>query len=164
MAKRTKTNIEKVTRIMTYSNYGALAQLFVMDALHQWSGIVSKALPEQVDNGFINGEAWIGVAGEIHKALQSELTINDFECDDASAAPGICIPLPPDIDGMNKDRAQWARVALQAFVDHTGVDYEDALGDLLCDLMHMSDRGPFDFEEALDRARGHYAAETGAAL
>lgn len=163
MPKRTMTNIEKVTYIMTYSNYGALAQLFVMDALHQWSGIISKASPQQVDNGFINGEAWIGVAGEIHKVLQSELTINDFEYDETNAAPVSRIPLPPDIDGMNDDRSRWAKSALRAFMDCTGVDYEDALGDLLCDLMHLADHEPFDFQAALDRARGHYAAETGAA-
>lgn len=71
--------------------------------------------------------------------------------------------LPPDIDGMNKERAQWAKVALDAFQLHTGVDDEDALADLLGDLMHLSDREPFDFEAALDRARDHYAAETGSA-
>jgi hypothetical protein len=73
------TNIEKVTHIMTYSNYGALSQMFVMEALHKWSGIISKASPEQVDNGFVNGEAWIGVAGEIQRVLQTELTIDDPE-------------------------------------------------------------------------------------
>jgi hypothetical protein len=77
--KRPMTNIEKVTHIMTYSKYGALAQLFVMDALNKWSGIVSKALPEQVTNGFINGEAWIAVAKEIQDALRTEMTINDDE-------------------------------------------------------------------------------------
>jgi hypothetical protein len=71
--------------------------------------------------------------------------------------------LPPDIDGKNGDRAKWAYAALQAFRAQTGVDYEDALGDLLGDLMHLADREPFDFEAALERARGHYAAETGAA-
>ena len=71
--------------------------------------------------------------------------------------------LPPDVDGMNHRRARWARTALQEFMAQTGVDYEDALGDLLADLMHLSDREPFDFEAGLDRARGHYAAETGAA-
>jgi hypothetical protein len=68
--------------------------------------------------------------------------------------------LPPDVDELNHKRAQWAKTAVQAFIAQTGVDYEDALGDLLCDLMHLSDREPFDFEAALDRARGHYAAET----
>jgi hypothetical protein len=50
-----------------------------------------------------------------------------------------------------------------SFLKQTGVDYEDALGDLLGDLMHLADREPFDFEPALGRARGHYAAETGSA-
>jgi hypothetical protein len=71
--------------------------------------------------------------------------------------------LPPDTDGMNGNRSQWAKAALQAFMSETGVEYEDALCDLLCDLMHLSDRAPFDFEDALERARAHYAAETGAA-
>lgn len=88
MTKRPMTNIEKVTHIMTYSNYGALAQMFVMDALHQWSGIISKASPEQVDNGFVSGEAWIGVASEIQKVMQSELTIHDPEYDEDEAPFG----------------------------------------------------------------------------
>jgi hypothetical protein len=68
--------------------------------------------------------------------------------------------LPPDPDKMNADRAQWAAVALRHFQCVTGSDYEDSLGDLLGDLMHWSDRNNFDFEAALCRARGHYAAET----
>jgi hypothetical protein len=85
MAKRPMTNIEKVTHIMSYSNYGALAQMFVMEALHKWSGIISKASPEQVDNGLVSGEAWIGVAKEIQKALQTELTITDSELEEDEA-------------------------------------------------------------------------------
>jgi hypothetical protein len=69
-------------------------------------------------------------------------------------------PLPPDPEGMNADRAEWAAAALRHFRCSTGTDYEDALGDLLCDLMHWSDRSNFDFELALDRARGNYQAET----
>jgi hypothetical protein len=76
------TNIEKVTHIMSHSNYGGLAQMFVMEALHKWSGIVSKASPEQVENGFVSGEAWISVAREIQKALQTELTITDSELEE----------------------------------------------------------------------------------
>jgi hypothetical protein len=71
--------------------------------------------------------------------------------------------LPSDPDGMNHRRARWAKTALQEFMAQTGVDYEDALCDLLADLMHLCDRETFDFEAALDRARNHYAAETGAA-
>ena len=68
--------------------------------------------------------------------------------------------LPPNPDGQNNERASWADHALRAFMAETGTDYEDALCDLLCDLMHLSDRAPFDFEAALVRARDHYLAET----
>ena len=82
MRKRPMTNIEKVRHIMDHSSYGALAQLFVMDALHKWSEIVSKASPPDVANAFVSGEAWIGVAKEIHGKLRSGLTIDDSECED----------------------------------------------------------------------------------
>ena len=71
--------------------------------------------------------------------------------------------LPQDIDGLNNDRASWAKYALVAFMSQTGCDYEDSLGDLLCDLMHLADRDNFDFKIALDQALAHYAAETGKA-
>ena len=68
--------------------------------------------------------------------------------------------LMPDPEKMNDDRAEWAAATLRHFQCMTGCDYEDSLGDLLGDLMHWSDRNNFDFEAALCRARGHYAAET----
>jgi hypothetical protein len=88
MAKRSMTNIEKVQHIMGYSRYGALAQLFVMDALYKWTGIISKAPPEQVDNGFVDGEAWIGVAKEIQNTLKADLTIDDPDLEDDEAPFG----------------------------------------------------------------------------
>lgn len=85
-------------------------------------------------------------------------------CDEAIAhAPPGANWYPKDIDGQNDERVRRAKAALQAFIDQTGVDYGDALGDILCDLLHLSDREPFDFDAALERARGHYAAETGSA-
>jgi hypothetical protein len=69
-------------------------------------------------------------------------------------------PLPPDPDGMNFDRASRADKAISAFRDATGTDREDALTDLLADLMHWADRAGYGFREALHRARGHYEAET----
>jgi hypothetical protein len=77
MTKRPMTNIEKVAHIMTYSNHGALAQIFVMEALHKWSGIVSKASPEQLENAIISPEAWISVAREIQKTLNTEMLTDD---------------------------------------------------------------------------------------
>ncbi|HTV87580.1 MAG TPA: hypothetical protein VME41_01055, partial [Stellaceae bacterium] len=69
--------------------------------------------------------------------------------------------LPPDPEAKNGDRAEWAAAALRHFQCITGTDYEDSLGDLLGDLMHWADRNNFDFDAALARAQGHYAAETG---
>ncbi len=74
--------------------------------------------------------------------------------------------LPPDPENMNNDRSNWANTAIVAFQMVTGTDDEDAVADLLCDLMHMLDRygttfGTFD--RALERARSNYAEETQAA-
>jgi hypothetical protein len=85
MAKRPMTNIEKVTHMMSYSNYGALAQMFVMEALHKWSDIISKTDPKKVDNGFVSGEAWVGVAKEIQQGLHTEMTMDDPELDEEAA-------------------------------------------------------------------------------
>lgn len=71
------------------------------------------------------------------------------------------LPLPPDPEGLNARRAACAFVALRAFSDVCRTDWEDALTDLLCDLMHLVDREPtFDFRLALEAAKSHYEAET----
>ena len=69
--------------------------------------------------------------------------------------------LPLDPHDMNDERADTAGEALRQFQLLTGADDEDALGDLLCNLIHWCDRNHFDFEAALSRARMHYEAETG---
>lgn len=76
------------------------------------------------------------------------------------ASPGEKSQLPPDPEGMNGRRADWAGLAIAAFMAATGTDLEDAMPDLLADLMHWSDRAGYDFDTALDRARDHYGAET----
>ena len=67
--------------------------------------------------------------------------------------------LPPDPEGMNDRRSEWAGDALRTYQDVTGCDDGDALGDLLANLMHFSDRENYDFDLALGRARWHYQAE-----
>ncbi|MGA8763803.1 MAG: hypothetical protein WB562_13140 [Candidatus Sulfotelmatobacter sp.] len=70
-----------------------------------------------------------------------------------------------DPDGQNRERSEWALVALAAFQNATGTDDGDALSDLLCDLMHLEDyiTGDFEgFESALNRAKRHYRDETAA--
>jgi hypothetical protein len=68
--------------------------------------------------------------------------------------------LPPDPDNMNDQRSDWAGAAVAMFVQRTRTDQEDALSDLLGDLMHWADRHGFDFDNELDRARTYYGDET----
>lgn len=72
--------------------------------------------------------------------------------------------LPADPEEMNDDRAAWAETALASFQAETGTDDGDAIADLLADLMHLCDRKPerfgASFRAQLERAEGHYEAET----
>ena len=68
--------------------------------------------------------------------------------------------LPPDPEDKNDHRAAWAMTALSAFQHETGADEQDAVADLLCDIIHLSDRKGWDFDADLERALAHYAAET----
>lgn len=65
-----------------------------------------------------------------------------------------------DPDQQNDERAQWAAIALLAFIETTGCDFEDCLADLLADLRHFCDRHALDWEKELARAMGHYYDET----
>jgi len=62
-------------------------------------------------------------------------------------------------DPTNIDRATWAADALRTFREATLTDAEDALGDLLCDLMHWADVVGENFAETLLGAQNTYAAE-----
>lgn len=66
----------------------------------------------------------------------------------------------PDPEGQNDDRASWAATALGAFRKETRTDPEDAISDLLADLMHWCDRNDSNFEHELARGRRHYEEET----
>ena len=68
--------------------------------------------------------------------------------------------LPPDPERMNEKRALWADGALRAFRNLTGTDFEDAVSDLMADLMHWCDRNGMTFANELRRARYHYEEET----
>jgi hypothetical protein len=68
--------------------------------------------------------------------------------------------VPPDPERMNGRRSRWAALAIRRFQCTTGTEDGDAVADLLCDLMHFCDRRKFVFNNELERARWHYAAET----
>ena len=68
--------------------------------------------------------------------------------------------VPPDPEGQNDARAEWAGSALRFFQRSTGTDHSDALSDLLCNLLHWCDRNGLDFERELERGKCHYDEET----
>lgn len=70
-----KTNIEKVTEIMEYSDYGFLAQAFVMDAIlkhaQRWDVLTPEQVAEmQEHNEMLNMTSWQGVAREVLAKLK----------------------------------------------------------------------------------------------
>lgn len=65
-----------------------------------------------------------------------------------------------DPENMNEQRAEFARQAMMTFMSATGTDAEDAVSDLLNDLMHYSDSKGYDFDAELQRARRSYVDET----
>lgn len=95
----------------------------------------------------------LGVSSYIERAIKGVQTLIDM----SRNVPQL---LPPDPEGMNDDRAGWAGAALKAFRDVTHCDHEDAVSDLLANLMHHCDRSGLSFEEELERARRNYAEET----
>lgn len=68
--------------------------------------------------------------------------------------------LPPDLEQINESRADLAEAALLAFQQITGAESEDALSDLLADLMHWCDQNGQDFEVELNRAQCRFDFET----
>ena len=59
----------------------------------------------------------------------------------------------------NLERAIWAENALYDLCADTGCSLDDALNDLLADLMHWASLAGRDFEHALTIARMHFNDE-----
>lgn len=72
MAKKPQTNTAKIVDAMKFSNYGALAQVFIMDAIYKQGKAVEAASLEDLENPMINAKAWQGVAIEILNKLFPE--------------------------------------------------------------------------------------------
>jgi len=62
--------------------------------------------------------------------------------------------LPPHPENMNDHRVKWAAAALRCFQRETGTDNEDALTDLLCDLMHWCDRNNCQLRSKIPHSSG----------
>jgi hypothetical protein len=67
----TETNIELVTRLMTFSPTGAMSQLFIMEAIGRYAKQVSEAdMSGWPENHIINPEAWQKTARFINEELE----------------------------------------------------------------------------------------------
>lgn len=78
---------------------------------------------------------------------------------DAENAENNQVPNP-----TNVNRAAWTLNALDVFAHETfgQLEHEDAetvLSDFLCDFMHLCRVNGLDFDELVDRGRGHFDRE-----
>ena len=70
MSSQIQTNVEFVTELMQFSRYGALAQLFVVDANMKHAEAVAAADdPNAFSNGLIHGPTWVDCAKDIKRQL-----------------------------------------------------------------------------------------------
>jgi hypothetical protein len=77
-ARKRQTNVQFVKALMEESRHGALAQLFVIDALWKWSLRIKEMSDEELceafkDHGLVSGDAWQAVAREINAKLEARL-------------------------------------------------------------------------------------------
>lgn len=72
--------------------------------------------------------------------------------------------LPPDPEGLNDVRSETGRKALYAFCKATSTDIEDAVADLIANIMHACDRHSElgDFVTCFARSERQYLEEIGA--
>jgi len=67
--QRPETNIERLTRIMEYSECGPIMQAFIIDSLCKWAEIIKKEFEENPncmgENCIVNPAAWRACAEEI---------------------------------------------------------------------------------------------------
>lgn len=83
-----------------------------------------------------------------------------MSADTLKAVTTRLVGLPPDPDGLNKNRAQRAADAVSAYVRNGNTDEESQLYDLLVDLRHWADRNGKDFDETVAKSKDSYLEET----
>lgn len=68
MAKR-KTNVQVVKQMMEFSPYGAMAQVFIMQAIEKYADSCIAAKPEEMTTGFMDGKTWQDIAIDIKRQI-----------------------------------------------------------------------------------------------
>lgn len=59
------TNVEFIVDLMNFNNSGALAQVFIIDAIMKRADTVAELDPAAIDHPLISGHAWVRCAQEI---------------------------------------------------------------------------------------------------
>ena len=113
------SNIEVVTELMQFSRHGALAQVFILEAIRKQARRTAARDPALLDSPMLSGKAWVGVAAEIRDRLErhygcaepaslaprklmlfaallaaDEITVDDHEADKVRLAPSGQDPQP----------------------------------------------------------------------
>ena len=68
----TLTNTQFVSDLMEFSRHGALAQIFVIDAIQKHAEHVAAADPSSINHALISGEGWVSVAREIKARIDAK--------------------------------------------------------------------------------------------
>lgn len=71
------TNEEFVAALMRFSGFGALSQVFVIEAIRRYADKVAAAQPSDSDTQFLSGAAWVGVAKEIQAKVYDQYDVDD---------------------------------------------------------------------------------------
>jgi hypothetical protein len=81
------TNEEFVVNILNYSPYGALCQLFVLEAIRYYSELISKTQASDDPNNAINPIIWKNIAIDIHNKF-----LRNYDPNNTSVAKSEVIP------------------------------------------------------------------------
>ena len=68
-----ETNTEFMDRIMNFCPHGALVQVFVIEALRQYSAAVADPEAYVPDTDVLSGQAWKNTAQWVHAQLEQHL-------------------------------------------------------------------------------------------
>lgn len=67
--RKRETNTQIVRRMMEHSQFGAMSQMFIMEAISRYAKQCAEVDAAVFDSPLINGAAWVGVAKEIRDTL-----------------------------------------------------------------------------------------------
>lgn len=69
-----ESNTDFMYRIMSFSPHGALVQMFVIEALRQYSEAVADPSVQVPDTALLSGQAWKKTAEWVHAQLEQHLS------------------------------------------------------------------------------------------